>query len=157
MPSYSDQIKKLPSSEKKTQCNLRESGIGVCDDFSLLDDVFDVCAFSLQVFTYPSLSPVTALSGMISPTTLSLIASPVVTPRTTPRSTPIPRWTTGFMTLDEGMDYNSMMASFAAGSNPDDQLLSDGKNSVNINFLTLCNSPKATAKDLHSRGLSNVI
>jgi len=80
----------------------------------------------LQVFTYPSLSPVNAISGVISPTTLSLITSPGVTPRTTPRSTPIPRWTTPFIPLDEGMDY-SMLANFMHGVNNDEPLLSEGK------------------------------
>ncbi|KAL3868266.1 hypothetical protein ACJMK2_041095 [Sinanodonta woodiana] len=62
-----------------------------------------------QVFSYSSISPVNAISGVISPTTLSLIASPVATPRTTPRSTPIPRWTTPFgIPLDDGMDYNML-------------------------------------------------
>ncbi|XP_060081476.1 nuclear factor 1 X-type-like isoform X2 [Ylistrum balloti] len=77
-----------------------------------------------QVFSYPSLSPVNALSGVISPTTLSLIASPVATPRTTPRSTPIPRWTTPFIPLDEGMDYN-MLANIMHGVNNDEPLLSE--------------------------------
>ncbi|XP_013398075.1 nuclear factor 1 A-type isoform X2 [Lingula anatina] len=75
-----------------------------------------------QVFNYPSVSPVNAISGVISPTTLSLIASPVVTPRTTPRSTPIPRWTTPFIGLDESIDYN-MMAGLMPGVNPDESLL----------------------------------
>lgn len=78
------------------------------------------------MFTYPSLSPVNAISGVISPTTLSLITSPGVTPRTTPRSTPIPRWTTPFIPLDEGMDY-SMLANFMHGVNNDEPLLSEGK------------------------------
>ncbi|XP_078319974.1 uncharacterized protein LOC111118959 isoform X3 [Crassostrea virginica] len=81
-----------------------------------------------QVFTYPSLSPVNAISGVISPTTLSLIASPVATPRSTPRSTPIPRWTTPFIPLDEGMgmDYN-MLASFMHGVNNDEPLLNEDR------------------------------
>ncbi|XP_025111034.1 nuclear factor 1 X-type-like isoform X6 [Pomacea canaliculata] len=77
-----------------------------------------------QVFTYPSLSPVNAISGVISPTTLSLIASPMATPRTTPRSTPIPRWTTPFIPLDENVDY-SMLANIMPTVNPDEALLSE--------------------------------
>ncbi|KAK7099735.1 nuclear factor 1 C-type-like isoform X3 [Littorina saxatilis] len=77
-----------------------------------------------QVLTYPSLSPVNAISGVISPTTLSLIASPMATPRTTPRSTPIPRWTTPFIPLDENVDY-SMLANIMPTVNPDDSLLSE--------------------------------
>ncbi|KAK7790619.1 hypothetical protein R5R35_005602 [Gryllus longicercus] len=59
-----------------------------------------------QLFSYPSISPVGAMSGVISPTNLSMFTSPVTTPRTTPRSTPIPRWNTPFISLDE--DYNMM-------------------------------------------------
>ncbi|KAK3091094.1 hypothetical protein FSP39_017063 [Pinctada imbricata] len=79
-----------------------------------------------QVFTYPSISPVNAISGVISPTTLSLIASPVATPRTTPRSTPIPRWTTPFIPLDENMDYN-MLSSFMHGVNNEEALLNEDR------------------------------
>ncbi|XP_066997225.1 nuclear factor 1 X-type isoform X2 [Anabrus simplex] len=59
-----------------------------------------------QLFSYPSINPVGAVSGVISPTNLSMFTSPVTTPRTTPRSTPIPRWNTPFISLDE--DYNMM-------------------------------------------------
>ncbi len=45
------------------------------------------------------------LSGVISPTSLSMFTSPVTTPRTTPRTTPIPRWSGQFV-LDDNMDYN---------------------------------------------------
>uniref|UniRef100_T1JCU1 Uncharacterized protein n=1 Tax=Strigamia maritima TaxID=126957 RepID=T1JCU1_STRMM len=69
-----------------------------------------------QLFTYPSMSGV---SGVISPTNLSLFTSPVTTPRTTPRSTPIPRWSAPFISLDENMDY-SMMAGLMPGANPDE-------------------------------------
>lgn len=78
------------------------------------------------MFTYPSISPVNALSGVISPTTLSLIASPVHTPRTTPRSTPIPRWSTPFIPLDENMDYN-MMVNFPSGSSNESDMMQEGK------------------------------
>ncbi|XP_050402626.1 nuclear factor 1 X-type isoform X2 [Patella vulgata] len=79
---------------------------------------------SIGVFTYPSISPVNAISGMISPTTLSLIASPMATPRTTPRSTPVPRWTTPFIPLDENMDYN-MLANIMPTVNPEESLLNE--------------------------------
>jgi len=63
--------------------------------------------------SYPSISPVNTLSGVISPTAFGLLASPVATPRTTPRntprSTPIPRWCTPFVGLDENMDYALMI------------------------------------------------
>lgn len=72
-----------------------------------------------QLFNYPTISP---FSGVISPTTFSLLASPVATPRTTPRSTPIPRWPPGLLHLDENMDYHTMMASLAATSSQHDDL-----------------------------------
>lgn len=78
-----------------------------------------------QVFTYPSISPVQGISGVISPTTLNFFASPVATPRTTPRSTPIPRWTTPFIPLDENMDY-SMIANLVHGVNSEEALLNEG-------------------------------
>jgi len=79
----------------------------------------------LQIFSYPSLSPVNAFSGVISPTTLSLISSPGATPRTTPRSTPIPRWTTPFgIPLDDNMDYNNMLATMMH-VNPDEALMNE--------------------------------
>nr|XP_006819224.1 PREDICTED: nuclear factor 1 A-type-like [Saccoglossus kowalevskii] len=56
-----------------------------------------------QLLNYPNISPVNMQA--ISPTTIGLLASPVVTPRTTPRSTPIPRWTTPLISLDESSDY----------------------------------------------------
>ncbi|XP_049846304.1 nuclear factor 1 X-type isoform X11 [Schistocerca gregaria] len=59
-----------------------------------------------QLFSYSSISPVSAMSGVISPTNLSMFSSPVTTPRTTPRSTPIPRWNTPFISLEE--EYNMM-------------------------------------------------
>ena len=108
------------------------------------------------MFTYPSLSPLTAaFSGVISPTTFSLLASPVATPRTTPRSTPIPRWTTPFQQgSGEGGDntggsvtgqqvagqgassvavamaeYNNMMVNIVSGNNSDnncDNIMQEG-------------------------------
>ncbi|KAF4526906.1 hypothetical protein B566_EDAN008349 [Ephemera danica] len=66
-----------------------------------------------QLFTYPSISP--AMSGVISPTNLSLFTSPVSNPRSSSRSTPIPRWNTPFISLDE--DY--MMTPLISGNNPE--------------------------------------
>ena len=74
------------------------------------------------------------MSGVISPTNLSLFSSPVATPRSTPnaRTTPVPRWNTGsFIALDDNMDY-SMMSPLIAGTNQDQQgppLMDDGKTS----------------------------
>ncbi|GBN00013.1 Nuclear factor 1 [Araneus ventricosus] len=58
-----------------------------------------------QLFSYPNISP---LSGVISPTSLSMFTSPVTTPRTTPRTTPIPRWSGQFVSLDDNIDYSVM-------------------------------------------------
>ncbi|CAH1775698.1 unnamed protein product [Owenia fusiformis] len=77
-----------------------------------------------QMFTYPSISPISGLSGMISPTTFSLLSSPVATPRTTPRSTPIPRFTTPMVPLDDSFDYNLMTYPPGSGSE-DGTLLND--------------------------------
>ncbi|CAI9742827.1 Hypothetical predicted protein [Octopus vulgaris] len=76
-----------------------------------------------QMFTYSSISPVNAISGVISPTTLNLIPSPVATPRTTPRSTPVPRWTNPFIPLDEAVDYN--MIANLMHVNPDEPILNE--------------------------------
>jgi len=64
--------------------------------------------------------PVSAMSGVISPTNLTMFTSPVTTPRTTPRTTPIPRWNTSatFIPLDENLDYG-MMAGLMPSTNPD--------------------------------------
>ncbi|KAF6018002.1 hypothetical protein EB796_023683 [Bugula neritina] len=70
-----------------------------------------------QLFNYPTISP---FSGVISPTTFSLLASPVPTPRTTPRSTPIPRWPPGLLHFDDNPDYQTMVANLAAGNHNDD-------------------------------------
>lgn len=69
------------------------------------------------MFTYPSLSP---LSGVISPTTFSLLASPVATPRTTPRSTPIPRWISLGVDGEPMLDYSQMMVNMVSGTSTDD-------------------------------------
>jgi len=73
---------------------------------------------------YPSISPVSALSGVVSPTAFGLLASPVATPRTTPRntprSTPIPRWCTPLVGLDENTDYALMIN--LAGYNMEEML-----------------------------------
>ncbi|XP_035225744.1 nuclear factor 1 X-type-like isoform X1 [Stegodyphus dumicola] len=71
-----------------------------------------------QLFQYTNISPVSAISGMISPTNLSMFTSPQTTPRSTPRTTPVPRWSAPFITLDENLDYN-MMAGLMPGTNSD--------------------------------------
>uniref|UniRef100_A0A1B6BYV1 Nuclear factor 1 n=1 Tax=Clastoptera arizonana TaxID=38151 RepID=A0A1B6BYV1_9HEMI len=86
-----------------------------------------------QLFSYPNISSVSAMSGVISPTNLSLFSSPVTvsSPRASSRHAPsLPRWTPPgpsgpstptsapsgpFISLDE--DY--MMTPLISGSNPD--------------------------------------
>jgi len=93
-----------------------------------------VCKFPLQLFSYPSISPVSAMSvsGVISPTNLSLFTSPVTTPRTTPRSTPIPRWNAPFISLDE--DYNMITPLMSGNGNNTETnagaLIDDGMSAV---------------------------
>uniref|UniRef100_A0A1B6GL89 Nuclear factor 1 n=1 Tax=Cuerna arida TaxID=1464854 RepID=A0A1B6GL89_9HEMI len=84
-----------------------------------------------QLFSYPNISPVSAMSGVISPTNLSLFSSPVTVssaPRTSSRPS-LPRWTPpgppapsapppgppNFISLEE--DY--MMTPLISGTNPD--------------------------------------
>lgn len=103
-----------------------------------------------QLFTYTNIGPVGGMSGVISPTNLSLFASSPSgggggggsngqgganngnnAPRTiTPNqqhhanrtsSAPVSRWNTGsFIALDDNMDYG-MMSPLIAGNNQDQQ------------------------------------
>ncbi|XP_077867183.1 uncharacterized protein LOC102808102 [Saccoglossus kowalevskii] len=73
-----------------------------------------------QLLNYPNISPVNMQA--ISPTTIGLLASPVVTPRTTPRSTPIPRWTTPLISLDESSDY-ALLTGIIPGMTADEPFL----------------------------------
>ncbi|GFX24426.1 hypothetical protein TNCV_992411 [Trichonephila clavipes] len=74
-----------------------------------------------QLFSYTNISPVNAMSGMISPTNLSMFTSPSNTPRTTPRTTPVPRWNAApFITLDENLDYNMMAGLMPTNHNDSD-------------------------------------
>lgn len=83
------------------------------DDFTIV--LLFLC---FQLFSYTNISPVNAMSGMISPTNLSMFTSPATTPRSTPRTTPVPRWNGPFITLDENLDYN-MMAGLMPNTNTD--------------------------------------
>ena len=80
--------------------------------------------FVFQMFPYPNLSPI---SGILSPTTYSWMASPGGTPRTTPRSTPTPRWTSPYVSLDEYMDNTNMTGQIYQSGNSDENILQDGK------------------------------
>ncbi|KAL8577785.1 hypothetical protein ACOMHN_001654 [Nucella lapillus] len=103
-----------------------------------------------QVLAYPSLSPGGGISGVISPTTLSLITSP----RTTPRTTPIPKWATQFIPLDENVEY-STLANIVPTVSADESLLSD----KNVEYSTLANIVPTVSADeslLSERYLSAV-
>jgi nuclear factor I len=92
-----------------------------------------------QLFSYPSLSPVSGMSGVISPTNLSLFSSPIVgSPRTSSRGG-LPRWTPPgptappppppgpgppFITLEE--DY-MMTPLISTSNNEANSLIDDGK------------------------------
>lgn len=69
-------------------------------------------SFLLQLFSYPSM---TGMSGVISPTNLSMYSPGVSTPRGTPRSSAIPRWSAPLFTLDQE-DF-SMITHPVSGSN----------------------------------------
>lgn len=97
-------------------------------------------AQSGQLFTYTNIGPVGGMSGVISPTNLSLFSSSpsshgsasgngsgdagpgsANSPRTITANQhavrSVPRWNTGsFMTLDDNMDYSMMSPLIAAGS-----------------------------------------
>ncbi|KAL7013131.1 hypothetical protein ACKWTF_015211 [Chironomus riparius] len=66
-----------------------------------------------QLFSYPS--SISTMSGVISPTNLSLYSTPVTTPRSTPRT----RWNNPFL-LEE--DFN-MMTHPVSNNNPDSVIL----------------------------------
>lgn len=66
-----------------------------------------------QLFSYPS--SISTMSGVISPTNLSLYSSPVTTPRTTPRT----RWNNPFL-MEE--DFG-MMTHPVSSNNPDSVIL----------------------------------
>lgn len=102
------------------------------------DKVLCVYARCLQLFSYSNISPVSAMSvsGVISPTNLSLFTSPVTTPRTTPRSTPVPRWNVPFISLDE--DYNMITPLMSGnGNNPEASagaLMDDGMSVICVMY-----------------------
>lgn len=68
---------------------------------------------SFQLFSYPS--SISTMSGVISPTNLSLYSSPVTTPRTTPRT----RWNNPFL-MEE--DFG-MMTHPVSSNHPDSVIL----------------------------------
>lgn len=110
---------------------------------SISFSLFPVSPFNLtQLFSYPSLNSVTAMSGVISPTNLSLFSSPVTVNSPMrpvsrhPSAGSLPRWTpptsvnnTGpggpFISLDE--DY--MMTPLISGNSNEtnNALIDDGE------------------------------
>lgn len=62
----------------------------------------------LQIFTYPSMS---TMSGVISPTNLSMYSSAVSSPRSTARCSQTARWPPApFIAIDQDQEFNGMMA-----------------------------------------------
>lgn len=60
------------------------------------------------------MTSMSTMSGVISPTNLSMYSSAVNTPRTTPRSSAVSRWTAPFITLDQE-DFNMMSHQVTTG------------------------------------------
>ena len=81
--------------------------------FYILSDFQALTSCNLQLFSYPS--SISTMSGVISPTNLSLYSSPVTTPRTTPRT----RWNNPFL-MEE--DFG-MMSHPVSSNNPDSVIL----------------------------------
>jgi nuclear factor I len=104
-----------------------------------------------QLFTYPSINQVSGMSGVISPTNLTMFTSPVTTPRTTPRTTPIPRWNTSstFIPLDENLDYGMMAGLMQSSTNPD----VDPPHIIEDRFFSVVHSPDDGTQNLsHATG-----
>lgn len=67
--------------------------------------------FFRQLFSYGSMGQVSGMSGVISPTNLTMFTTPVSTSRPTSRTAGIPRWNTTsatYIPLDENLDYGMM-------------------------------------------------
>lgn len=75
---------------------------------------FDSVSSAFQLFGYTSMS---GMSGVISPTNLSMYSPGVTTSRGTPRTSGIPRWNTPLFTLDQE-DF-SMITHPVTGTNAD--------------------------------------
>jgi len=85
------------------------------------------------LFSYSNIGTVNAVSGVISPTNLSLLSHPgdgpspggAVNNRPNRPAQMLPRWNTPFITLDE--DYNMMTPLIGTGHNNGGALIDDGK------------------------------
>lgn len=71
-----------------------------------------------QLFSYPAISSMSGMSGVISPTNLSLYGTPVSAARSAARGA-VPRWNPPFITLEEdfGMMTHGQMP--ISSNNPD--------------------------------------
>jgi len=88
-----------------------------------------------QLFSYSNIGTVNTVSGVISPTNLSLLSNPGGgSPTSGANNRPnrgsggtqmLPRWNTPFITLDE--EYNMMTPLIGAGHNNAGNLIDDGK------------------------------
>lgn len=90
--------------------------------------------FEQQLFSYPNISTVGGMSGVISPTNLSLFSAPVAvnSPRLRHPGVTQPRWNTQtptsaspFINLEEDYMMTPLMSSTTSEGGP--QLLDDGK------------------------------
>lgn len=108
-----------------------------------------------QLFSYTNISPVNAMSGMISPTNLSMFTSPATTPRSTPRTTPVPRWNGPFITLDENLDYN-MMAGLMPSTNadPDGPHIIEAEGEIEERYFTVVHNSDGVDASSQTAGSS---
>lgn len=81
----------------------------------------------MQFFSYSNINPVSGMSGVISPTNLSLFPSGSGGSGRNPtaRSTPLPRWNTPFINLDENIDYTMVSPLMPGPSEPNTATLID--------------------------------
>jgi len=84
------------------------------------------------------MNPVTGMSGVISPTNLSLFpTSSAGSSSRNPgsRSTPLPRWNTPFINLDENIDYTMVSPLMPGPSEPNTAtLIDDGMFSLTLSM-----------------------
>jgi hypothetical protein len=87
--------------------------------------VFVLLSF-LQLFSYSNITPTSGMSGVISPTNLSLFpSSGGGGGGRGSRSTPLPRWNTPFINLDENIDYTMVSPLMPGPSEPNTATLID--------------------------------
>ncbi|CAG7785225.1 unnamed protein product [Allacma fusca] len=80
-----------------------------------------------QLFSYSNINPVSGMSGVISPTNLSLFppSSNSGSRNAGSRSTPLPRWNAPFISLDENIDYTMVSPLMPGPTEPNTATLID--------------------------------